>query len=74
MKNKAHNALDHPPPIILYGSEIWTLRKKKIKKRMTSNEIKIFRRSAGHINFDHKRNEEILEELKIEPFGEKLRR
>jgi hypothetical protein len=34
----------------------------------------IFRRISGYTTFDHKRNEEILEELKVEPFDEKLRR
>jgi hypothetical protein len=36
--------------------------------------MKIFRRTVGYTPFDHKRNEEILEALKIEPVGEKLRR
>jgi len=29
---------------------------------------------VGYIIFDHKRNDESLEELKVEPFDEKLRR
>jgi hypothetical protein len=29
--------------------------------------MKFFRRTAGYTLFDHKRNEEILEELKVEP-------
>jgi hypothetical protein len=33
--------------------------------------MKVFRRTAGT---DHKRNEEILEELKVEPADKKLRR
>jgi hypothetical protein len=32
------------------------------------------RRTTGYTLFDHKRNEEILEELEIEPVEEKLRR
>ena len=40
---------------------------------MTSVEIKIFR-TAGYTLFDHKRNEEISEGLKVEPVDEKLRR
>jgi hypothetical protein len=32
------------------------------------------RRIAGYTLFDHKRNEDILEELKVEPVDEKLRR
>jgi hypothetical protein len=35
--------------------------------------MKIFRK-AGDTCIDHKRNEEILEELKVEPVKEKLRR
>jgi hypothetical protein len=60
-------------PILLYGSEIWTLRPKD-KKRLTLIKIKFFRRTAGYTLFDHKRNEEILEELKVKPVDEKLRR
>jgi hypothetical protein len=33
--------------------------------------MKFFRRTAGYTFFDHKRNEEILEELKVEPVDEK---
>jgi hypothetical protein len=32
------------------------------------------RRTAEYALFDHKRNEETLEELKVEPLDEKLRR
>ena len=46
----------------------------KRTKRLTSIEMKIFRTTAGHILFDHKRNEEILEDLEVEPTEEKLRR
>jgi hypothetical protein len=35
--------------------------------------MKIFRRTAACTLFDHKRNEEILEELKVEPVDKKLR-
>jgi hypothetical protein len=37
-------------------------------------EIKFFRRTAGYSLLDHKRNEEILEELKVESADQKLRR
>jgi hypothetical protein len=46
----------------------------KDNERLTSIEIKFFRRRAGYTLFEHKRNEEILEELKVEPVDEKLRR
>jgi hypothetical protein len=55
------------------GGQIWTLREKD-KKRNTSMEMKVFRRTDGKTVFDHKRSEEILEELKIEPVDEKLGR
>jgi len=51
---------------------IWTFRKKGLKK--TSTEMKFFRRTAGYTPFDHQRNEEILEEMKVKPTDEKLRR
>jgi hypothetical protein len=70
LRIKIHNGL--ALPIRLYGSEIWTLRQKD-KNRLTSAEMKFFRRTAGCTLFDRKRNEEILEALK-EPFDEKLRR
>ena len=60
-------------PILLYGSEIWTLRKKD-EKQSQSIEMKFFRRIAGYIIFDHKRNEEILEELQIEPIDVEAKR
>jgi len=41
---------------------------------VTSAEMKFFRRTAGYTLFDHKSNEEILEELKAETVDEKLRR
>jgi len=36
--------------------------------------MKFFKRTAGYTMFDHKRNEYILEELKVEPVDERLRR
>jgi hypothetical protein len=51
-----------------------TMCRKKYKNPLTSVEMKIFRRTASYTLFDHKSNEEILEELKIEPVDEKLRR
>lgn len=69
-RTEAHNALTLPIP--LYGSEIWTLRQKD-KKRLTSPEMKFFR-TAGYTLFDHKKTENILEELEVEPLNEKVRR
>jgi hypothetical protein len=59
-------------PILLHGSEIWTLRQND-KKGLTSVEMEFFRRTAGYTLFDHKRNGDILEELKVEPADETLR-
>jgi len=36
--------------------------------------MKFFRRTAAYTMFGHKRNDYILEELKVEPVDEKLRR
>jgi len=57
-----YNAMAHPN--LLYGSEIWTLRIKN-EKSLTSIQMKFFRRTAGYTLFGHKRNEEILEDLKV---------
>jgi len=46
---------------------------KKDKKRLTSTEMKFFR-TVGYILFYQKRNEEILEALRVKPVDEKLRR
>ena len=43
-KNKVHNTLD--VPLLFYGREVWTLRKKD-EKRLISFEMKFFRRTAG---------------------------
>jgi hypothetical protein len=68
---KLYNAL--AVPILLHGSEIWTFEK-RIKERLTTVEMKFFRRTAGYTLFDHKRKEEALEELKVEPIAGKPRR
>jgi len=36
--------------------------------------MKFFRRTAGYTIFDHKKKEDILEQLVVEAVGEKLRR
>jgi hypothetical protein len=58
-------------PILVYVSEIWTLRKKRIKILLTWFAIKVFRWIDRSILSD-RRNEEILKELKAEPVDEKL--
>ena len=67
-----NNALT--PPILLYGSEIWALIKKDKKKTDINQDEILFRRTAVCTLFDHKRNEEVLEELKVEPVDLLLRR
>jgi hypothetical protein len=58
LKTTVYNAL--ALLILLYGSEIRTLREED-KERLTSIENKCFR-TASYIQFDHKRNEGILEQ------------
>jgi len=36
--------------------------------------MELFKRTEMYTRFDHKKKEENLEELKLEPFDEKLRR
>jgi hypothetical protein len=44
------------------------------KKKLTSVEMKFFRRRAGCTLFEHNRNEEIFEKLEVELVEDKLRR
>jgi hypothetical protein len=44
------------------------------EKLLASIEMNFFFRKASYTLFDQKRNEEILEELKIEPVDSELRR
>lgn len=53
-------------PVLTYGSEAWTIRRKD-ESRVTSNEMRFMRRTAGYTKWDHKRNEEIMDELGLEP-------
>jgi hypothetical protein len=47
---------------------------KNDKKLLIPVEIKFFKRTADYTLFDLKRNEEILEELKVETADERKRR
>jgi hypothetical protein len=66
--------------IILQKPRKYICRKSKvqeeqrIKKRLTPTEVKFCRRTAEYTIFDPKTNEDVLEELKVEPVDEKLRR
>jgi hypothetical protein len=51
-------------PILTYESEAWTIRKSD-RTRITANEMKFLRSTAGYTELDRKRNTVILRELKI---------
>jgi len=58
------------PHSFIWKQNLDPQKKKDKRKRLTLIEVNIFRYSF----FDHKRNEEILEKLKVDPVDEKLRR
>jgi hypothetical protein len=58
-------------PILLYGSEAWAL-KEQDKSRVTAAEMKFMRETAKYTWQDHKRNQDITEELKIQQVLEKI--
>jgi len=58
-------------PVLLYGSEIWTI-KARDARRITAAEMKYMRRTAGYIWTDYKTKKQIATELKITPVLEKL--
>jgi hypothetical protein len=49
-------------PVLLYGSETWTI-KARDTRRITAAEIKYMRRTAGYIWTDYKTNVQIAKEL-----------
>jgi hypothetical protein len=50
--------------VLIYGSEAWTIRKGN-KRRLQAAEIKFTKKTVGFTIWDHKRNEEILKNLKV---------
>jgi hypothetical protein len=54
--------------VLIYGSEAWIIRKAD-EKRLQAAEMKFMRNSAGLTLWDHKRNEGILKNLKVEPIS-----
>jgi hypothetical protein len=52
-------------PTLTYGSEIWTITKKKQEEKIETAEIKFLKRVAGYRRKDQIRNTEIREELNI---------
>lgn len=58
-------------PSLLYGSETWVM-KKRDASRLQTNEMKFLRSVAGYRKIEHKRNEEIREELEIYELNNKI--
>jgi len=58
-------------PVLLYGSETWTIRARNVR-RITAAEMKYMRRTAGYIWTDYKTNVQIAKELKITKDWEKI--
>ena len=56
-------------PVLLYGSETWTV-KASDGRRITAAEMKYMRRTAGYTWTDYKTNAQIAKELKITNFGQ----
>jgi hypothetical protein len=53
-------------PVLTFGSESWVITKRQ-KNRIQTIEMKYHRRALGITKRDHKRNDDIREELGIEP-------
>jgi hypothetical protein len=51
-------------PSVLCGFEIWKLRRSSIRRLKTA-ELRFMSCTAGYSLLDHRRNENILEELNI---------
>ena len=51
-------------PILLYGSEFWTLTKEQ-ERRLEAIEMKFLRNAAGYTLMDKRRSEDIRQELNI---------
>ena len=64
---KVHNALDLPT--LLNGSENWTFI--KMIKIIDTNRNEISPKNSRYTHFDHTKNEEIWEDLTVEPVDEK---
>jgi hypothetical protein len=58
-------------PVLLYGSETWTI-KARDARRITAAEMKYMRRRARYTWTDYKTNTQITKELKITPILDKL--
>jgi len=57
-------------PVLLYGSETWTI-KGRDARRITAAEMKYMRRTTGYTWAHYKTNAQIAKELKITPILKK---
>ena len=55
-------------PTLLYGCETWPMSVKD-EKRMATTEMRMVRWAMGVSLLEHRRNEDILEEAKVEPIA-----
>jgi len=53
-------------PVLLYGSETWTVKAREAR-RITAAGMEYMRRTAGYIWTDYKTNTQIAKQLKITP-------
>ena len=60
-------------PTLLYGCETWPMSVKD-EKRMSTTEMRMVRWAMGVSLLEHRRNEEILEEAKVEAIATVMRR
>jgi hypothetical protein len=58
-------------PVLLYGSESWTVNARDTR-RITAAVMKYMRRTAGYIWTDYKTNKQIAKELKLTPIVDNL--
>ena len=58
-------------PTLMYGSEVWSLTTTQYK-RLEAAEMKLLRPVAGYTLLDHKRNEDIREEINITSVVDKI--
>jgi hypothetical protein len=58
-------------PTLLHGSETWIV-KEEDRSRITALHMKYSRKTANHALFGHKINQDIMKEIKIQTFLEKI--
>ena len=60
-------------PTLLYGCETWSMSVTD-ERRMATTEMRMVRWAMGVSLLEHRRNEDILEEAKVEPIAMVMRR